>query len=1567
MSNLINDGSLVIFSPLNEPSGSPTFRNLAPRYLNSQMSFDWHPMIAGSSYINEPLSLHPGGDVFVNSQSGTTYLGYRAQGAADTNTQSSSFSNKALAWGVGQSEVRSQMAPPSVAQSGFTLGAWIYPDSNGAWDSDNNGGNEENAERHLLIGRGNPSEGFILGVSGLIDRAAQFDNGLSVGTPHGDELRTFIHVKQNSLHLDSPIESGRYTHVAFTYRYIDGTSNQIVLYKDGRVTASGVTNEELGSANTNYSDRALLIGGGQDTTTIADGFEFCVGWGHLVSGVYAFDRPLHEGEIQEVHDCGGLQATEGFTEGIPVDLSDNGLVAYVPLIETGYVDVSPNHNNFFSDRDLGVDARLTICPGPFNRAMAFKDDGNDDIAIATGSGVSTSIVDGNGSFSIGGWFYVRGSQVVFDSNTLMSIGSIGTDDNTPLRFDGGFHISTSGNVNNHAIIARVYDTGITDEEHTATFLTPDTDLFAGVMRHISLVYDSQTRGIAFYVDKRQVGSGNMSSPFEDVISRLSGSGYPFVFGNGVISNDTDAFDLSAGNDCGIGEMFIFNRPLLPQEIVSVAESGIDITSLYYTRHDPRLRGYWRGTDQSTNDLIFPDEALSMAGEAVPANMIKALSDLQWDIVTDNNHIDTTQHSTVDLLSVSRGSQGGIDDVYDGPLGFTSGSFVVMGGSHGVFNNNTGGPNKRTSSVSNPFRYRPVAEDRDVYSQHIINHYAISFEVTPSGVIPDTADGNTEVTNCNLVSWGEPASQDRLISYLTTEDGAGSGIVIRFDTRDSSVQQNLIQASIPFGFPSRVTFTARPITPYDNLVNHETNGTQISIYVDGQLVNTVQHQSNLADIWSDGSLNSLTTIEWQMSIGGRPVSDSATTPITLDSGLGEIHLRNLSVWVGQLSDDDINHIATSGIRSSVQAGYSDSVGLETITTSDPGLKGFWRFAGESPQSGVLDSSIASNNLSNLAQDMQEQDGGSSFSSSDNTSENLLLVPGPFINSTLPLRGSGLTYAGDAPVNASNAIAPMAASGTDFENPNDGFTFGLWLSPRGIVSSNSSKMIASYGPTPASASNTAWVDASWALVLDELEDIVFYLSKDGRLPTDSSSSEELVTRCQIRRGNFAPSNGFDVHREGVYGGPHIDSLQHLIFSYDRTNNIVKGYLNGEQVTRAAVDPSGFHTPLSADSRFISFLTPQQANPWEFGVSLDDPDSIIFEPFYMNRSVSDNEARFIALRGISEPVTTTVSGRIGGFVAGQDFASGVAGGFVRGVDTFSGVVGGFLDAVDARDGTMGGYMAGQDFGSGHMGGFLAGSDEVSGVVGGYVRASTQTSGTMGGYVQAGLLGNILFDSVFSVKSLATADFDASIQISSSNSQDFDAQIQVFRAEVPPVVTIETPNEDISGVLTPLSQYFVGRAVATSGRTITKATFTFSDFSSQVPVAESGNHLFALTENHVFPESGIYVVRFSAIDSEGQHASAIRVVNLASGIDPIRIALSGIPEAGNAPLDVQFTQTQETVPPGVGVVANLLDFDDGITTISLNQIHRYTEPGIYRPIWIVRDSRGFIWSDSLTVGVNN
>ena len=80
--------------------------------------------------------------------------------------------------------------------------------------------------------------------------------------------------------------------------------------------------------------------------------------------------------------------------------------------------------------------------------------------------------------------------------------------------------------------------------------------------------------------------------------------------------------------------------------------------------------------------------------------------------------------------------------------------------------------------------------------------------------------------------------------------------------------------------------------------------------------------------------------------------------------------------------------------------------------------------------------------------------------------------------------------------------------------------------------------------------------------------------------------------------------------------------------------------------------------------------------------------------------------------------------------------------------------------------------------------------------------------------------------------------------------------------------------------------------------------------------------------------------------------------------VTLSGVPRAGEAELLVDFTTTIDTIPEGVSVATQLLNFDDGQTTISFNPTHAYTQPGTFKPVWCVRDSRGVIWCDSLEAG---
>lgn len=1571
MADLINDGSLVLFAPLNEPSGVPYFRNLSPAYKDRTESFNLHGEITnpngGTDLDRQPGGLWPGTDTYFDTNSGVRYNGYRCQGAADYDIQGAlgfGSGSKCLIFGVGTDLSRALMAPPDVAQSGWTVGCWILPNSDGAWGKSGFAtSNELNAERHTILGRGNGTAGFCLGVSGLLAQGAQAGR-------NADDLKAFLHIKQNSLHLTTPVESGRYTHLTATYRFINGTINQYVLYKDGRLAASGTSNVELGANNAGYIDRPLSVGGGSTTNTTAAlyGNQVATGWGNFVSGVYGFDRVLHEGEILELHQRGGLQ---GFSPPSAITsrptLDDPNLILYLPFISPGLIDASKFHHNCYANTDEGHDVELVICPGPFGHGMAFHNDVNTtDIGIATPSGVIQQILNGNGSFSIGGHFFIRGleTNAAFDVNSLISIGSIGTAELTPARQTAGLHISTSGATNAHRLIARVYDKGT---QVPIPLHTSDTNMWSSMLRHIGFVYDGQTNAAAFYVDGNQVGSGTLPNNFANQILKLAGSGYPFVFLNGVVSETVDSFDTNAGDQCGVSDAFIFSRPLLPTEIRGIAQSGIDLSKTYYTIHDPRLRGYWKGTEQVTNDLIFPDYAACFAGDAIPGHMVKALPASTWSLLYGN--INNSQQARLDLLERSHGTQGA-GDVWGAPLGFTSGAWAVMSGSDGSFLINSSNDNKRTSSNSYPLRWRPSAEDRDVFSQHITQEYLVHFDVTPSGTIPATFDAVNQNANCCLFSFGEQTSGDRFLSYLTSVNAAaGSGVTVCFDARDASIgQKTLASGAIPFGFPSKVLLRVTPIAPYD-FSDNQHNRARVCIYVNGQKVNQTQFLSDTMQLWSDQAIGIGSSVDWLLSIGGRPLSDLFNTQTTgLEVGLGQIHLKNFGIWVGAFSEDDVNYIATSGLRASSLNGFSDTISTTQVTTADPSLKGFWRFTGVSPASGITDLSINNNKLVNLAQQLQERPGGPPWNNINNAADRLRFIPGPFSASAHPLKGSGISYLGVGPTTAQNIIAPFAVSGAAFNTPNNGFTIGFWLAPRAATAISDNNITISYGPVPTGNASTTFVDASWAVMQDANSNIVMFLSQDGRMPTDGTRTD-LVVRCPIvRQSAYRPGDTFANHRLGAFEPGHLDALQHYIFSFDKNNKLIKGYLNGERVTQASTPASGFHIPLSLDARFISFLYPQETNPWTFGSSKGDLDSVLFEPFYMSRSISDSEARYIAMNGFADAATTIVSGCIGGYLQGKDNVSGIIGGYTRGLNYASGIIGSYINAISGAQGIIGGYINAQNQpASGTIGGYLRGMGNTSGIIGGYLAGINAASGTIGGYVTAGFSGAIQFGGEFRLEAFSESDFDAQIVVRNHSSCDFDSQLLVFQSEKPPTVSIIVPGLTVSGERVPHYQYFVGQAVPQQGKVITKAIFNFSDFTGAQAVSISGTNLYAIPANHVFNQSGIFQVRFTAIDSNGQHNSATRTIHLASGITPVNITLSGVPNSGNSPLYVQFAQKIESVPNGISTVANLLDFDDGQTTITLNPLHSYTEPGFYRPLWITRCSRGFIWVDSLNVGINN
>jgi hypothetical protein len=323
---------------------------------------------------------------------------------------------------------------------------------------------------------------------------------------------------------------------------------------------------------------------------------------------------------------------------------------------------------------------------------------------------------------------------------------------------------------------------------------------------------------------------------------------------------------------------------------------------------------------------------------------------------------------------------------------------------------------------------------------------------------------------------------------------------------------------------------------------------------------------------------------------------------------------------------------------------------------------------------------------------------------------------------------------------------------------------------------------------------------------------------------------------------------------------------------------------------------------------------------------------------------------------------SGLFGGYVSGVVFGDGTVGGWIRGLDDVSGIMGGYMLGVDVGSGSIAGYIRGQEVGSGHFGGMIFASEVSSGVLGGLMFASDQASGVFGGFMLGGLQSNFEFDAGFTVDVLAAKDFDAQLEIAKTVASDFDAKVVIFQDEIPPLVDIIIPDASVSGLVPPFNQYFIAKASGQQGKTINSTKWTFGDFTPTETVAESGAGCYPV--QHMYASSGFFIAKFEAIDSDGMHSSATRIISAASGIDPVLISLSGVPRSGNAGLIVDFDTDINILPPGVSVSTQLLHFDDGQTTIAFSPTHNYTQPGTYKPIWCVRDSRGVIWCDSLEAG---
>lgn len=1644
MVNYLNDGALVGFWPLNEPSGAPLWKNYSSAFARhpSGISFDFTVAVADLPNLEEYMSPWPGLGYDlnkINCGSGSLRTGYQVRGHWKLKTDSSPLS-KYLILGGGSSRAAQQIWQPAVANSGFTVGFWVYPNSDG-YENFQNSANlvsysweTEAARCHTLVGAFQATTndaGWRMGISGLLSRGAQnnFDYTSS------KQLTAFAFIEQAAGAatdtLRVPIESGMYTHLTYTFRYINGTSNQVVLYKNGRVAASGNTSANLTASNTNLISsslaRTLTIGASDDASTATDDYERTSGWNHLISGVYFFKRVLHEGEILHMHESeGGMQPDQSYLlPAVETKLTSDYLVGYYPFMEPGYADISNNQRPLISSYDAAGSTENVFCPGPYKYGGIYNNGSATENYHALSSGTCYDLLE-NRSWTIGTWLSLQ-NTTSRDNNIFMSWGSttaltLATSQVSSSTLTGntaGIIGTVSGIANQQRAVIEIYPLGNikqTLNKNLVFNLTPTFEYYNQAHFHIALAYDDSTKGVAAYVNGVLAESGTLSDSLTDQLLSVTGLGYPLIFGNGVIDTITDTtvrgLHGNGGADNWLGPAFLANKALVQPEIRGIVLSGIvDIDSIYLTRHDPRLVAYWPCSSYTLSDTMILDEA--RVWNQVPGHLIRGDtfgSDERWYDRDGDEGIGVFRPNATAYIDHFGSRTTPPELASYGNLGITSGVFIANGGSIGLANV-TDSDRARSSYTNTSVRYKPVIEERDLRAQNLAGEYVVSFEVTPSGNIPKidlvrTSATNAINTNCLLFSIGNhaitPAAGDYdyhcfLTSINSTNPDplgfdaglGGSGIIIRVDGSEdalppsTSTHTPLVSGRIAYGIPSQVLIHTKFNDPYEtNAITNGQASMTINLWINGTLIQSREITQNLCRIWSDGAIDSASD-STVVQFGGVLGNDTLNNQPTWQGGLGEIFMREIFIMKGVFNQGEISNLASNGIQSVSIAGYTDQKPTTQVTKADIDLQGYWRFNGfdggksmnltTGGGSGTTDLSFKENHLFPAAQAYAEKGGVNTQSA-----VYLRMAPAMFANSSYGIQCSGVTYSSRQISTVAHSVPLYMASGTGFNSPDQGFSVGFYLKKKAVVALNRFDAILAYGIVPTNDGTiTTDTDYGWVIGTDENDVTKIVISTNGNMYLDSTDNAAMAG--QISCGVYGEFNGksasqdnltiFDRKAVGDVTPPKLDTWAHYCWTYDNTTKTTKCYLNGELVDSVTKLNDTPQIPADEWVRYITFLQHSTA-PWTFNTtSVSDFDSVLTDVFYFSRSLQESEVRYIALNGIDNAFGTQASGLVGGYVYGQDVGSGLLGGYSRGQDIGSGLVGGFLDGSIVVSGLVGGYVFGQDFAtSGILGGFTHGIDTMSGVFAGYIRGLDKGSGLIGGYVLGGLQGYIDFDAGYRIYARGAEDFDARLTVEKTSNTDFDAKLVVFQNELPPLVDILIPGTSVSGLSIPFNQYFVGAASGRQGKQITYTRWSFGDFTPAVSVPVSGSTNYPNTNlfphQHYFASSGYYIVRFEAYDENGMHASATRIINAASGIEPVIISLSGVPRSGNAGIIVDFNTTIHSTPNGVSISSKLLQFDDGQSSTLINPTHTYNEPGVYKPIWCVRDSRGVTWSDGLDAG---
>lgn len=339
--------------------------------------------------------------------------------------------------------------------------------------------------------------------------------------------------------------------------------------------------------------------------------------------------------------------------------------------------------------------------------------------------------------------------------------------------------------------------------------------------------------------------------------------------------------------------------------------------------------------------------------------------------------------------------------------------------------------------------------------------------------------------------------------------------------------------------------------------------------------------------------------------------------------------------------------------------------------------------------------------------------------------------------------------------------------------------------------------------------------------------------------------------------------------------------------------------------------------------------------------------------------------------------------GFVNPSEVPSGNLGGYITGIDNLagSGHLGAYIYAPLYGSGDLGGYVSGApNYTSGMLGGYIIIGPTASGNIGGYTKGQLDPSAYIGAYAAmaggtSGQLGAYLrgveivdqfasFTAYYNIIGRDKEEFDALVQMYKALNSEFDAKAVVYSKEIKPIVGIFNPSTSQSGTTVPITYKFEAHASGTQSKEIYRTFWFFSDTTSTSgsTLTSSGTY----ETYHTFAQSGLFDVIFVAIDNKGIINSDRVIINTASGASLPTITLNATPESGTVDLSVAFSGVINTAP--YPIVDKYIYFGDGTRTPSTTSIYKlYPVIGCYIPVFRVRDSRGYIVTDSTVIGTNN